>query len=290
MTTHDSDGTPIDTWVIEPGSRRGLVEYARELWRYRRAAAFFWSRSVKLLYAGTQLGWPWLLIRPLAPLAIGALVYGGVMGIPSLTVPYFLFFLSGSIVWSIFEGSLQFATRGLERNRHLVKKLYLPRAILPPATTGAGLVEPLVLLGVLAGALGYYRVADARWYVGERTSVPLLVLTPVLAWLLAVALGFWTSLWQARARDARYVLAWVVAFWGYLTPVIYPLDIVPLGWRPLMFLNPMTALVEAWRAATIGAGVISVPGLLWSAVSTIVLLAFSLRHFTAAEGSAADRL
>jgi lipopolysaccharide transport system permease protein len=279
-----------DAWVIEAGRLPGLRDRVADLWRYRRAAGFFFRRSIQLLYARTQLGWPWLLIRPLAPLCVGALVYGGVMGVPSLHVPYFLFFLAGSIAWSVFEGSLQWGTRSLERNRHLVKKLYLPRAILPVASTGAGLVEALVLLGVLVVAVTYYRRTDDIWYLAPPAVMAVAPAVLLLAWLQAVALAFWTSLWQARTRDTRYVLGFVVSFWAFLTPVIYPVQAMPLRWQPVAFVNPMTAVVEGFRGATLGAGVISPGGLAWSTALTLVLLFVGLRHFARAEGAATDRL
>ncbi len=277
-------------WIIEAGHEQAILERLAEFWRYRKAAAFFFWRSIQMLYANTQLGWFWIVIRPLAPLAVGALVFGGVMGVPSLGVPYFLFFLAGTIAWTTFEGSLTWGTRSLERNRHLIKKLYLPREILPVTSTSAGLMNPLVLIGVLVLAWCYYQYSLGRWFVGPPATLVVGAFALLLAWLQAVALAFWTSLWQARTRDTRFVLGWVVSFWSYLTPVIYPVQMIPEPWRTVAFINPMTAVVEAFRGAVIGAGVVSPSGLAWSTTFTVIALTLGLRHFVRAEGSAADRL
>src|SRR5262245_29787723 len=116
-----------DVWVIGPDLYLGFAGRAREVWRYRRILFFFAVRAVKGLYSNTKMGIWWLLVRPLGPGLVGTLVYGGVLGAPSDGLPYFLFFLSGSIIWDFFARPLTRASRGIESNRQLLTKLYLPR-------------------------------------------------------------------------------------------------------------------------------------------------------------------
>src|SRR5687768_7920059 len=92
-----------DAWVITADAELRLRDRLAELWRYRRIIWFFGSRAVTRLYAKTRLGWPWLLIRPLAPMIVGALVYGRVMQIDTGPYPYFLFLVVATTAWNCFD-------------------------------------------------------------------------------------------------------------------------------------------------------------------------------------------
>lgn len=279
-----------DMWVIEPSHRMGVAGEIRELWRFRHVARLFSGKAVQFLYKNTQLGKPWIVLRPVLPIIIGALVFGEVMQLPSLHVPYFLFLLSGTIAWTAFARSLNLATRSLERNRQLVRKIYLPREILPPTAMAAGAVEVLVLIGVLACVIGYYGLAEGQWYLPPRWGVPVALLSLGLAMALALAIGWFTAIWQAFARDTRFIVGWILGFWTYFTPVIYPLEHIPPRWRIVALLNPLTSVVEAFRAATIGAGTVMWPWLAWSAAVAIVGSVIGAMYFKRAIGNAADRL
>ncbi|MCX6553079.1 MAG: ABC transporter permease [Acidobacteria bacterium] len=288
-TAHAS--APADAvWTIESGTRRGFVGQVREYWRFRYAARFFAVRSIQILYKRTQLGWLWIILRPVLPVVVGTFVFGEIMNLPSLGLPYFLFNLAGTTCWTAFDRSLGWATRSLERNRHLVTKIYFPRAILPPASTAGGLMECVVQIGMLVIAVCYFRSAEGRWYVAPARDWPLAALALGMALGLAVAFSWFTAIWQAHARDTRFALGWVLSFWSYFTPVVYPLEHIPAKYRFLALMNPLTSVVEAFRASTIGAGVVSWWGLAWAATVLLVSGIAGWHYFLRAEGQAADRL
>lgn len=268
----------------------GIAGRVREVWRYRRIFLFFATRAVRGLYANTRLGIWWLLIRPLAPVLVGTLVFGRVMGAPSDGLPYFLFFLTGSTIWAFFVQPLRRGSRGLEANRVLITKLYVPRIILPAGQLTAGLVPPLVLTAVFLGALCYYRATSGIWYGVEPARVPVAIASVLLAVTLAFAVSLCTSVWQARARDARYVLVYVMGFWFFLTPIMYPLSTIPEHLRWLVLLNPMTGPVEAFRWSLLGVGAPT-----WSMMAAScgvigAVLAAGLWYFSAAESAVADKI
>ena len=152
-------------WVIAADTREGFGARLREIWHYRRILWFFSVKSLKSLYAKTQLGVPWLFIRTLLPLVVGSFVFGRFMNVPSGGVPYFIFFATGQLAWNCFDGPLIRASRGIDANRQLLTKLYIPRVILPLAQMTAGLIEPAIITLVLVGAVVYYRADDGIWYV-----------------------------------------------------------------------------------------------------------------------------
>lgn len=277
-------------WVIEPDTREGFLARAREVWQYRRILWFFSVKALQSLYAKTHLGVFWIFIRTLVPLAIGSFVFGSVMRVPSGAVPYFIFYTTGQLAWNCFDGPLIRGSRGLDANRQLLTKLYIPRVILPLAAMTAGFIEPAIITLVLIGALVYYRVNDAVWYIQPDPRLIAAFASVLLILAFAFSLSLWTSVWQARARDARFVLRYVVGFWLYLTPVIYPVSQVPERIRWLAYLNPLTAPIETFKWAVL-------PGLeqswAWFGYSVVVtLLTFfaGAWYFARSEGATMDKL
>lgn len=279
-----------EAWIIAPELDLGFAGRLREVWRYRRILLFFAFKAIQTLYANTKLGLWWLVLRPLAPVFVGTLVFGGLMAAPSEGVPYFLFFLVGTIIWTFFSEPLMRGSRGLEVNRQLLTKLYLPRVILPAGQLAAGLVEPAVLTGVFAVAVWYYRATTGVWYGVEPGRVPLAVLAALLAVVFAFAASLWTSVWQARARDMRYVLGYALSFWFFLTPIIYPRSMMPPRLQWVALLNPMTGPVEAFRWSLLGVGSPSWTALATSAGAIAVVLTLGLWYFTRAESGTVDKL
>ena len=239
-------------WVLTKDHGFHPVARVKEAWRYRRLVGFFASHAFSALYKKTQLGILWVPLRPLVPLLIGTVVYGGLMNIPSTGVPYFLLLTVGSIAWNCFDGPWGWGSRGFELNRDLITKLYFPRMILPLSTMVPGLVEPTVNIGVALAAFIYYRIHEGVWYIhwGPGLLFAPFLLLAILFFAFSLALA--TSLYQVRARDVRFIIGYFLGFWMYLTPVIYPVTLIPLQWRWLVWFNPMAPLVEEFRAAIFG--------------------------------------
>jgi lipopolysaccharide transport system permease protein len=276
--------------VITPETRDAFTARVREVWHYRRILFFFAVNALQSLYKKTRLGMPWLFIRALVPLAVGSFVFGQVMNVPSGGVPYFVFFATGQLAWNVFDGPLMRASRGLDVNRQLLTKLYVPRVILPMAQLSAGLVEPLVITGVLIGTLLYYRAGEGVWYTNG--GVRLLAAVPALLAILgfAFSLSLWTSVWQARARDVRFVLRYIVSFWLYLTPVIYPLSYIPARVRWLAYLNPLTAPIETFKWAVLPDTVHSWPWFGYSVGVTAAVFLTGAVYFGREESATVDKL
>lgn len=288
-----SSGRPLsegDVWVIAPDTREGIGARLRELWQYRRILAFFSIKAVQSLYAKTRLGMPWLFIRTLLPLGISSFVFGSIMQVPSGTVPYFIFFATGQLAWSFFDGPLLRGSRGLDVNRELLRKLYIPRVILPMGQMSGGLVEPVIVAGVLAGSAIYYRLSDGVWYMHGGWELSRALLAAALILVFAFSLLLWTSIWQARARDVRFALRYVIGFWLLFTPVIYPLSMVPPDIRWLAQLNPLTPPVELFKSGILPETSYSWPWVGYSALVTVAVFCGGIWHFARTESATMDKL
>jgi lipopolysaccharide transport system permease protein len=276
-------------WIIGP-QRPGFANRMRELWDYRRILWFLSSRNVVAMYQGTFLGKLWLFLRPLAPLLISAFVFGNLLNVPSDGVPYFLFFLVGQTPWHLFERSLLWVTRSLDLNKNLVKKVYFPRLIVPMSSVAPALLELGIYSALLAGSLVYYLIKDGRWYLHLGPGLLVAPLVILLTALFSIGLGFFTTVWQVRARDVRMTLRYVLRFWSYLTPVLYPLSLVPAEYRWIIYVNPMAPLVEAYKWSLLGIGELHVPALASGLGVIIVSVVLGAWYFSRSEEASVDKL
>jgi len=278
------------TWIISADPHAGVSARAREVWQYRRILWFFSVKAVHTLYRKTYLGAWWMFIRTLFPLLVGVFVFGEVMDVPSGGVPYLVFFLAGQIPWNCFDGPLIRASRAIDGNRQLLTKLYIPRVILPLGQMAAGIVEPVIIAGILAVTLVYYRRVDGVWYVQPNLRLMAACAAVFLILWFAFSVSLFTSVWQGRARDIRFALRHVVGFWMFLTPVVYPASHMPARIRWLIYLNPLTAPIETFKWAVLPGMEHSWLWFLYSVGLTGMLFVAGLWYFARAEGATVDKL
>jgi lipopolysaccharide transport system permease protein len=242
------------------------------------------------MYRKTNLGIWWLFIRTLVPLIVGTFVFGEVIDVPTGGVPYFVFFLAGQLPWNLFQGPLTRASRGIDSNRQLLTKLYIPRIILPLGQMAAGVIEPLIISGILVITLLYYRRVDGVWYIQpDLRLLAAFAALFVILWL-AFSVSLFTSVWQGRARDMRFILRHVVGFWLFLTPVAYPASKVPGKIRWLIFLNPVSAPVETFKWAVLPQMEHSWPWFFYSLAVAAVAFGTGLWYFAHSESATMDKL
>jgi lipopolysaccharide transport system permease protein len=276
-------------WSIEP-RLTGVGARAREIWTYRRMFLFFGRRAFEKLYRNTILGKAWILIRPLVPLLMRVFIFGALLRVGGSTkVPYFLFVAVGTAAWELFAASLMWATRSLQMNGSILGRLYVPRLIVPIASMVPGVANFLIHLVFIAATLIFYRVQDGVWY-GDPTWLFVAPVATVLILLLSLSIGLWTAVLGAGARDVRFGLGYVLEFWVYLTPVVYPVSIVPEHVAWAFYLNPIAVYVVAFRGAILGGE--GPPPLGWvsALVITAAALAAGLSFFYRAEAEAVDSL
>ena len=286
-----SDAFAHDMWVIEP-RQHGAFARLRELWSYRYLWWYFASVTVTSLYRKSALGWLWLLLRIVFPIGLNALVFGDMLNQAEKVdrVPYFLFFVCGMATWMLFERSLLFITRSVEQNRRLVTRVYFPRLILPVAAVAPGLVYLAVLLVVLVATVVFFHNRDGIWYVTLQPRLLVSLAAVAVSLLFAIAVGLWTSVLQARYRDVRYALRYVMPFWFLLTPVIYPLSEISDRYRWLVALNPMAPIVEAFKWGTFGDGVFPAVPAGASLAVVILTMITGMWFFNREEAASVDKL
>ena len=264
---------------IRPGTKWAAINL-RDLWAYRELVYFLTWRDVKVRYKQTLLGAAWAVIQPVAATIVFWLFFGRLAGVGSDGIPYPVFAYAGLMVWTFFSNALNNSGNSLVGNANLITKVYFPRMIIPGAAVAAGLVDLAIAFVILIGLMMYY---------GIHATANLLILpAPVmLTALLALGVGLWTSALNVKYRDIRYALPFGIQLWMFATPIVYPASLVPDKWRWLLVLNPMTGIVEGYRAALFGSR-LDWQALGVSALITLLVLVYSAFAFKRMERSFAD--
>jgi lipopolysaccharide transport system permease protein len=233
-------------------------------------------------YKQTLFGAAWAVIQPLVLMVVFTFVFGRVLQVATPPgIPKPVFYYAGLVPWTLFATSLTDASSSLVTNATLVRKIYFPRLILPISAVGSSLVDFLVALVIVFVLIAAYGLGIS-WRV---LTLPLLTLFAVLT---ALAFGMWVSALNARYRDVRYAIPFLVQVLLFLTPVFFSASDLPADVRALYFLNPMAGVVEGFRWALLKG--YPPPGdlALVSALITTILLAGGLFYFRTAERTFAD--
>jgi lipopolysaccharide transport system permease protein len=265
--------------VIEPSKFWSPINF-RDLWAYRELLYFLMWRDIKVRYKQTALGALWAIIQPFVTMLIFTYFFGRLARVPTEGIPYPIFFYAGLLLWTFFSNAIMSAANSLIGNTNLITKVYFPRLIIPSAAVGAGLLDLAIASVLLIGLLPYYEF-PIRW--GMLMLLPIVALTVVLA----LGFGVWLSATNVRYRDVRYALPFLTQLWMFLSPIIYPSSLVPDEWRWALVLNPLTGVIEAFRAALLGRQ-IPWPELGYSAAFGFVLLLTSFYQFRRMERSFAE--
>lgn len=255
------------------------IDFA-ELWRYRELLWILAKRDIQVRYKQTVLGILWAIVQPLAQMIIFTLLFAK-NGFSTDGITPQVFYFSGTICWMLFATSLSNAGNSLTNNQNLITKVYFPRLVMPIAAVITGLVDFCISFVLLVVML-------ARYHVVPAAPILLLPIFVALAVLASLAIGLWLSALNVQYRDVRYVITFLIQFWFFATPVIYPSSIVKGHWEKIVLaLNPMTGVVEGFRWCLFGRPAPG-PATALSIATILVLLIGGLYYFRRLERTFAD--
>jgi lipopolysaccharide transport system permease protein len=251
-----------------------------ELWSFRELALVLALRDLKVRYKQTVFGVAWVIIQPLAAVAIFTLIFGRLAGLPSDGLPYAVFVYSGLVLWGYFSGALDSVAQSLVQNRDLVTKTYFPALVAPLAFALPGLVDLVVSLAAVAVVMTAYGVAPSA-------ALVLLPLWIVACLFVVLAAGLWLSALNVRYRDVRHTMRFLLQVWLFASPVVYASSLVEGAWQYVYALNPMVTVLDGFRWSLVD-GPAPGPEALVSLAVVAFLLAGGLVYFLRAERRFAD--
>lgn len=244
---------PHDGMIVTPPRRKLIIEKRSGLfdmdwssvWEYRELGYILVWRDITVRYKQTAIGVAWVVLQPLIMMLIFTAVFGKMAKVPSDGIWYPAFSLTGLLPWTYFSQAVSRAGESVVANANMVRKIYFPRLWLPLATVISPLVDFALSMILLFGLLIYAGI-PLTWKV---VTLPAFIL---LAMLTALGLCLFTSALHAKYRDVGHAIPFVIQIWMYLTPIVYPVSLVPEQWRWLYGLNPMVGVIEGFRWALLG--------------------------------------
>lgn len=220
--------------------------YFGEMWNYRELLIFLTWRDIKVRYKQAVLGISWAIIQPLATIVIFSLFFGRFAKMPSDGLPYPLFSFSAMIPWTFFTVALGRGINSVVANSNMISKVYFPRAIVPIAAVGAGLVDYAIGSILLLGCLFYYDYYPSLMWV---VAWPFLTM---LIFLMALGVSFWLSALNVRYRDVHHITPFLIQLWMFASPIVYPIGMIPERFRWLVDVNPMAGIIDGYRTLLLG--------------------------------------
>lgn len=235
---------PRTMTVIEAKNERWLPDLD-ELWQFRHLIHSLTIRNVRVRYKNTALGTLWIMLQPLLQMAVYTLVFGLWARIPVGDIPFAVHVLTGLVLLFFLTRVISESGNAIRANQALTRKVYFPKMVLPIVIIGSALVDLLIAVGVMVVITLAFGVVPA-WTV---IFAPFFVLLLIL-W--AFALSVWFTALGIRFRDLTLLVPVITMLMMYLSPVIYPVTLVPEQYLPIYALNPMVGILTGWRWAVVG--------------------------------------
>ncbi|MBI2766050.1 MAG: ABC transporter permease [Chloroflexi bacterium] len=252
----------------------------RELWSRRELLYFLAWRDIKVRYKQTFVGVAWVVLQPLALMAVFSVFLGRLVGISSDGFPYPVFVYAGLLPFNYFSLAMSESANSVVNNTHLVTKVYFPRLVVPLAPILSSSLDFAISGVILLGLMLVYGVFPGP----AAFALPFFILEVVV---LALGVGIWLSAINVRYRDVRYALPFFLQVLFFVTPVIYSSSLLGEPWRAIYSLNPLVSVVDGFRWSLLGAdapGLSVVPAM---AVAWLILVS-GVFYFRRAEASFAD--
>lgn len=276
-----------ESWdlVLEP--KRSLFDLRLgELWFYRDLIMLFVRRDFVSVYKQTVLGPLWHLVQPLLTTITYTFIFGNVARLPTDGLPQFLFYMSGTVIWTYFANSLVKTSDTFIQNTNLFGKVYFPRLTVPLGILISNIITFSIQFLLFLFFILYFIARGSA--VRPNLYVLLLPLLILIMAGLGLGLGIIISSLTTKYRDLRFLVQFGVQLLMFATPVIYPSSTIPERFRGILQLNPITPIVETFRFAFLGAGMVNFGQLAYSFGFMVVVVLVGVVIFNRVEATFMD--
>lgn len=255
--------------VIEP--KNSLFDLRLgELWYYRDLLWLFVKRDITVVYKQTVLGPLWFFMQPIMTTLIYLFIFGNVAKLSTDGIPGPIFYLSGIVLWSYFSECFGRNADTFTANANIFGKVYFPRLIKPLSIVVSNGMKLMIQLGLFAALYIYYLLKGNTVYPQwEALVFPYLI---VLMAFLGMGFGLVFSSLTTKYKDLKFLIVFGVQLLMYATPVIYPMSMLPEKAQAILWWNPISHIIEAFKFGFLGNGQFSYLGLAYSTLFTIVLV------------------
>jgi len=277
-----------EKWDMVIRSKVGWLDLnLRELWRYRDLIGLFVKRDFIAQFKQTILGPLWHLIQPVMTTIVFVVVFTSIAGIPTDGAHPIVFYMSGLTLWTYFSSCLTATASTFISNAGIFGKVYFPRLVTPVAVVLSNLVKFFIQFTLLLVVLVFFRFQGYPMVLSWNVLwLPVLV-TCIAS--MALGIGIIISSLTTKYRDFGVLVGFGVQLLMYATPIVYPISYLKQSrvlW--ILELNPLSALIEAYRYVLLGSGTFTVWQLVYSFSASVFILMMGLVLFNRVEKSFMD--
>ena len=259
----------------------------KEIWAYKDLLVLLVRRDFVAQFKQTILGPIWFFVQPILTTVTFMVVFGNIAKMSTDGMPQAVFYMSGIVLWNYFSETLKTVSNTFIDNSKLFGKVYFPRVISPLSIV----ISKLFTFGVqflLFLFLFLYFLIFSHSNIQPNNHIFLFPLLVFITSGLGFGFGLLITALTTKYRDFRFLIGFVVQLAMYATPIIYPSSIIEGKLKWLIFLNPMSSLIEAFRYSFLGVGEFSIHGLLYSSGFMIVIIILGFLLFNKVEKTFMD--
>jgi len=263
-----------------------LIKEIRDIFKWRELLWQMVGREVKARYKQSILGYFWVILNPLAQMLVMSFAFSIILRIPTnatANIPYSIFLFVALLPWNLFANSLSSAANSLVSSSSLITKVYFPRTILIISTIIAKIIDFLFASIILIIYMIVYQLP---------INVNILWIFPIffIQQIFTLGLSLFFAASNLIYRDIQYLLSMILLLWMYVTPVIYPADLVPEQYSLIFKLNPMAVIINAYRQVILGGGQPNYSSLAIGLLVSIIVLLIGFNYFKSREKIFADNI
>lgn len=242
------------------------------LFTYKELIYFLVHKDLRVKYRNSLFGFLWTLLEPLGLMTIYTIVFSIIIRFKVDNYP--LFILSGLIPWMFLSNSLHKGAKSLTVNASLIKKIYFPRQIFPVSHVLANLVHFVPALGLVIALALITQGGDLPYL--RMLVLPAIIL---LQTLFVLSITTVLSVMNVFYKDVEIILTVILRGWMYLSPIIYPLYLVPEEYLSWYMVNPMAVIISMYRWVFYADTVIPLASIIYVIVLAVLALAISWKLF-----------
>lgn len=256
----------------------------QEIWESKDLFYFLTWRDIKVRYKQTLIGVLWIVIQPLVSMVIFTIIFGNFAKIPSDKIPYPIFVFIGLMFWNFFSSAINSSANSLVANENIIKKVYFPRIMAPIASTFAHIVDLVPTILIFIVLLLIYKVTITWFFI---LMLPILLIESLL---LAIGAGAFLAPINAKYRDIRYALPFLIQLGFFATPVIYPSSLFGGTFRLFRVINPVAEAIEVSRSSLFAVRSMDWLIFVLSLIFTVVIFLIGVYFFRSQEDKFIDIL
>lgn len=258
-----------------------MLIHLKELFSYRELLCSIVIREIKVRYKQSILGLLWAVLQPLSLMIVFTIIFSKFAKISSEGLPYPVFCYTALLPWTFFSTSLSFAVPSLVNNSSLINKIYFPREVFPISSVLTAFIDFAIASLIFVMMLIFYKVQITL-------GIFFIIIILLIQIILTLGIAFFLSSLNVYYRDIRYAIPLIIQIWMYISPVIYPVGLVPDRYRIIYMLNPMAGIIDGYRRIILHGLAPEWNYLSLSAGIAVSLLIISYKYFKRVEMSFAD--